>query len=94
MDGGKPLDYKILSDLNDNYIFPLIKGENRFSSAALTFGFAGFHSSFFPLIKKIIKNHPSIDYRDLIIAISKKEKANVAEELINQVVREIKKECC
>jgi len=33
------LDYKLLSDLNDNYIFPLIKGENRFSSEALTFGF-------------------------------------------------------
>ena len=43
---GRFLDYKILSDLNDKYIFPLIKGENRFSSKVLTFGFAGFHSSF------------------------------------------------
>lgn len=87
---GKPLDFKILSDLNDNYIFPLIKGENRFSSAALTFGFAGFHSSFYPLVRKIIKNYPLINYRDLIIALSKKEKVNVTEELIDQVAREIK----
>ena len=86
---GKPLDYKILSDLNDNYIFPLIKGENRFSSTALTFGFAGFHSSFYPLIKKIIQEYPSIDYRDLVIELSKKEKVNVTEELIREVVRKL-----
>ena len=86
---GKPLDYKILSDLNDNFIFPLIKGQNRFSSEALTFGFAGFHSSFFPLVQKVCKNYTTIDYRDVILALSAREKVNVTEELVKKVIEEI-----
>jgi len=86
---GKILDYKVLSDLNDNYIFPLIKGKNRFSSKALTFGFAGFHSSFFPLIQKACKKYTTLDYRDLILALSKKEKVNINEELINKTIKEM-----
>jgi len=82
---GELLDYKILSDLNDKYIFPLIKGENRFSSSALTFGFTGFHSSFFPLVEKIVKENPFLDYRDLIIELSKREKVNITEDLANEV---------
>jgi len=83
------VDYKALSDLNDNYIFPLIKGQNRFSSDSLTFGFAGFHSSFFPLIMKVCKKYPSIDYRDLVLAVSAEEKVNVTEDLVNEIVQEI-----
>jgi len=86
---GKILDYKVLSDLNDNYIFPLIKGKNRFSSEALTFGFAGFHSSFFPLVQEVCKNYTTIDYRDVILALSVREKVNVTEELVKKVVDEI-----
>jgi 4-hydroxy-2-oxovalerate aldolase len=86
---GKPLDYKVLSDLNDDYIFTLIKGQNRFSSEALTFGFAGFHSSFFPLIQKACKKYTTIDYRDLILALSAREKVNVTEELVKKAVEEI-----
>jgi len=86
---GRLLDYKILSDLNDKYIFPLIKEENRFSSEELTFGFAGFHSSFFPLILKVCKKYPSIDYRDIILAVSAEEKVNVTEELVNKAIKKI-----
>jgi len=86
---GKSLDYKVLSDLNDNYIFPLIKGQNRFSSEALTFGFAGFHSSFFPLIQKVCEKYTTIDYRDVILALSAREKVNVTEELVKKAVKEI-----
>ena len=86
---GKPLDYKVLSDLNDDYIFPLIKGQNRFSSEALTFGFAGFHSSFFPLIQKICKKYNTIDYRDVILALSAREKVNVTEELVRRIVKDL-----
>lgn len=86
---GKYLDYKILSDLNDKYIFPLIKGKNRFSSKALTFGFAGFHSSFFPLIMKVCNKYPSIDYRDVVLAVSAEEKVNITEELIDKVIKKI-----
>lgn len=82
----------MLSDLNDKYIFPLIKGENRFSSEALTFGFAGFHSSFFPLIQKVGKRYPSLDYRDIVLAVSAKEKVKVTEKLVNKVFEEILKE--
>jgi 4-hydroxy-2-oxovalerate aldolase len=88
---GKHLDYKILSDLNDNYIFPLIKKENRFSSEAITFGYSGFHSSFFPLIKKVSKKYPSIDYRNLVINLCKKEKVNVTEDLIENIARKMLK---
>lgn len=84
---GRFIDYKILSDLNDKYIFPLIKGENRFSSKALTFGFAGFHSSFFPLIMKVCKKYPSIDYRDVVLAVSAEEKVNVTEDLIEKIIQ-------
>ena len=89
---GKLLDYKILSDLNDEYIFPLIKGENRFSSEALTFGFAGFHSSFFPLIQKVREKYPFLDYRDIVLEVSKKEKVKVTEKLVDKVCEEILKE--
>jgi len=86
---GRLLDYKLLSDLNDNYIFPLIKGENRFSSQAITFGFAGFHSSFFPLIKKVCIKYPSVDYRDVVLEVSLKEKVKVTEDLIEEVIKNI-----
>lgn len=86
---GRILNYKILSDLNDKTIFPLIKGENRFSSSALTFGFAGFHSSFFPLIEKEIKENPFLDYRDIIIELSKREQVNVTERLIQEVIEDL-----
>lgn len=82
---GELLDYKILSDLNDEIIFPLIKGENRFSSKAITFGLAGFHSGFYPIIENIIQNNPSIDYRDLIIAVSKIEKEKVNKKLVEKI---------
>ena len=84
---GRFLDYKILSELNDKYIFPLIKGENRFSSKALTFGFAGFHSSFFPLVMKVCKKYPSVDYRDVVLAVSAEEKINVTEDLIENIIK-------
>ena len=86
---GKILNYKVLSDLNDNYVFPLIKAQNRFSSEALTFGFAGFHSSFFPLVQKVCKNYTTIDYRDVILALSAREKVNVTEELVKKAVEEV-----
>ena len=86
---GKPLDYKVLSDLNDHYIFPLIKGQNRFSSEALTFGFAGFHSSFFPLVQKVCKNYTTIDYRDVILALSAREKVNVTEKLVRRIAKDL-----
>lgn len=82
---GKLLDYKILSDLNDKTIFPLIKSVNRFSSKEITFGFAGFHSGFYPIIEDIVQNNPSIDYRDLIIAVSKIEKEKVNKKLVEKI---------
>jgi len=89
---GKPLDYKVLSDLNDNYIFPLIKGQNRFSSEALTFGFAGFHSSFFPIVQKVVREYPSVDYRDLVIKLNIEEKVNVTEELVRRITKDLSSE--
>ena len=85
----KKLDYKILPDLNDKYIFPLIKRENRFSSKALTFGFAGFHSGFYPIIENIIQNNPSIDYKDLIIAVSKIEKVKVNKIFVEEIANNL-----
>lgn len=83
------LDYKILSELNDQIIFPLIKGENRFSSKAITFGFAGFHSNFFPLIEKINKKYPQIDYRDIILEVSKIEQTNLTEEIVEKAASKL-----
>ncbi len=83
------LDYKILSDLNDNTIYPLLKGVNRFSSEELTFGYSGFHSGFYPLVKKVMENYKHIDVRDLIIAMSEKEKVAVDEQLIIEVAESL-----
>lgn len=76
------LDYKKLSDLNDSVIYPLIGNENRFSTEAITFGYAGFHSSFYPLVKDVAANYPDIDIRDLVIKVSEKEKINLTKDLI------------
>ena len=86
---GKLIDYKILSDLNDEIIFPLIKGKNRFPSKAITFGFAGFHSGFYPIIENIIQNNPTIDYRDLVIAVSKIEKEKVNKKLVEEIANSL-----
>lgn len=80
------VDYKIISELNDKLIFPLIKGENRFSSKAITFGYSGFHSSFFPIVENVIKKNPNLDYRDIIMEISKINQVNVNEEIAEKAV--------
>jgi len=87
----KSLDYKILSGINDKYIFPLIKEKNRFSSKELTFGYAGFHSNFFPLILRKLEKHPQLDYREIIFAISKKEKIYVTDKLVEEVINKMLK---
>jgi len=88
---GLSLDYKKLSDLNDKYIFPLIKKENRFSSKNLLCGLTGFHSGNFSLIVEAIKKHPYIDYRDLVIAITKKEKIRISESIIESTAESLLK---
>ncbi len=81
------IDFKKLSDMQEQYIYPLIKEENRFSSEAITFGTAGFHSSFFNLIKDVNKKYPQLDYRDIILAVSIREKVNLTEDLIEEVIK-------
>jgi 4-hydroxy-2-oxovalerate aldolase len=82
------LNYKKLSDINDKYIFPLIKNENRFSSSAITYGAAGFHSSFSNLIEEASQKYPKIDYRDIILAVSEQEKVNLNADLIDKIIKE------
>lgn len=82
------LDYKKLSDLNDKYIYPLIKEEHRFSTQAITFGLAGFHSSFFGIIKKVSNKFPGIDYRDVVLAVSAIEKVNLSSDLVEKIIKE------
>ncbi len=85
------VDYKIISQLNDELIFPLIKGENRFSSKAITFGYAGFHSSFFPIVENVVEKNPNLDYRDIIMEISKINQVNVNEEIAEKAVANLLK---
>jgi 4-hydroxy 2-oxovalerate aldolase len=89
---GDDVDYKVLSDLNDECIFPLIKGENRFCSKNLTFGFAGFHSGFYDVITKAVSKYPNIDYRDLVVSVSSKEKINVTEDLVEEVAEDLSRQ--
>lgn len=83
------LDYKVLSDLNDEVVYPLISRENRFSTEALTFGYAGFHSGFYPLVLAAMKNVGGIDARDLIVELCRKERVSVDEKLVDDTLREI-----
>jgi 4-hydroxy-2-oxovalerate aldolase len=83
------LDYKILSDLNDQVVYPLISGENRFSTEALTFGYAGFHSGFHPLVLEAMKNVSGIDPRDLIVELCRKERVSVDRKLVDDTLNEI-----
>lgn len=83
------LDYKILSDLNDTTIYPLLETTNRFSSQELTFGYAGFHSGFFPIVEKVMQQYEMLDVRDVIIALSAKEQVAVSENLVEETAESL-----
>jgi len=38
---------------------------------------------------KVCKKYPSIDYRDVVLAVSAEEKVNITEELIDKVIKKI-----
>ncbi len=80
-------DYKILSALNDEVIFPMLSEKNRFSTDEIVCGYSGLHSSFLPIIKKksLEKN---VDYRDVIIKVCKKEMVNITEKIIDETILE------
>lgn len=79
------IDYKILSQLNDEVIHPMLGSENRFSSESIIAGYAGLHSSFLPMIKKK-SAEKNVDYRDVIIRVCEKDMINVTEELVEAVI--------
>lgn len=82
------IDYKILADLNDNYIYPLIKDDHRFSSSAIIGGYAGFHSGFLPMVKRKSEENNK-DFRDVIIKLCEKEKINVTEDLVDDILKDM-----
>lgn len=81
------LDEKKMLKDREEYIYPLIKDINRFSSDAITFGRAGFHSSYSGLIKEVSEKYPELDYKDVIIKVSEHEKVNLTKELIEKIIK-------
>ncbi len=83
------VDFLKLSDVGERYIQPRTnrKGRNRLDVVA---GFAGFHSSFLPLVMKYAGQH-EIDPARLIIEVSKKNRIHVDAVLIEQVIQDIKR---
>lgn len=82
------IDFLKLLDVGETYIQPRLKRKGR-QRLDVVAGFAGFHSSFLPLVTKCAKQY-EVDPAVLMIEVSKKERVSVNEGLLNEVAKEIK----
>ena len=81
------LDWKKLQDTASRYVDPLKKGEED-KNLETVFGYAGFHSGFEPIIDRVLNENRerAVDKRDLIIELCRREKINVDEKLVTEVL--------
>ena len=86
------LDWKKLQDTAENYVYPLKHKWELAGNMESIFGFAGFHSGFEGLVDKsmaALSGDLQIDKRDVIIALSDREKINVTDRIVDEVIREM-----
>lgn len=81
------INEKKLMTISEELIKPL-KKEVGINSINIISGFAGFHSSYLPIVEKYSEKY-SVDLRDLIIKLCQIEQANVTEELVERIAKQL-----
>ena len=84
------LDWKKLQDTATRYVDPL-KKSGGVDNLEMIFGYAGFHSGFDSIIDRVLNENreKAVDKRDLIIELCRREKINVDERLVKEVLDEM-----
>jgi len=84
------LDWKKLQDTAAKYVDPL-KKDWGISNLEMIFGYAGFHSSFEPIVDSALSDKAKalIDKRDLIIKLCDREQINVNEKIAKEIIDEM-----
>jgi 4-hydroxy 2-oxovalerate aldolase len=87
MGTGDRLDWKKLQDTASKYVDTL-KANMGISNLEMIFGYAGFHSGFETLIDRALneKAGERIDKREVIIRLCEREKINVDENLVKEIL--------
>ena len=80
------VNLKNLYDLADQYVSPI--WNHGVDSLDIVMGSADFHSSFLNIIEKFA-NLYKLDKRDLMMAVTKLEKENINEQIVEKVAHEI-----
>jgi len=81
------VNLKEIMDLGDLVINPLIKNKTL-DSMAITSGYARFHSSFTPKVKKYASKY-NVDTRDLIVKLCQEDLINAPEDLLEKFGQEL-----
>lgn len=76
-----------LMDISEQLIKPL-KKERGWDPINISSGYAGFHSSYLPIITKY-SNKYSVDSRELIISLCEIDQVNASEELVERIAKKI-----
>lgn len=80
--------YSLLQFIEED-LLPIFEPKSGITPLDLTFGFAGFHSSYLPLFKKIAEEEQT-DLKKLIVEVSKEEKSNPSEDMIRTFAKALK----
>lgn len=81
------INEKRLMDISQQLIKPL-KKDSGWDPINISAGYAGFHSSYLPIIKKYSKQY-SVDPRELILGLCEIDQVNASEELVERIAKRL-----
>ncbi len=81
------LNEKILQNVGQRFIQPLLR-RRGIDPIALTSGYALFHSSFFPRVRKAAEKY-RVDVRDLIVQLCEEDRVNAPTSLIESLAQNL-----
>ena len=79
-----------LLDFSENFVKPLLK-QKGIDAVSLVSGYAQFHSSYLPIVKKYAERY-KIDPRRLIVELCKIDVVNAPEVIVQQIADKLEKE--
>jgi 4-hydroxy-2-oxovalerate aldolase len=79
-----PMDISSIMNLSEKYIDPIMKKQLNVDSLGIMSGYAKFHSSFLNFITQSALKH-NVDSRKLIVEVSRREKIDVTESLVDML---------
>jgi len=85
-----PIDFRMVLELGDSYVQPLLKAAGHLPLDVVA-GFADFHSSYMHHIMKYSSKY-KVDPILLILEITKVDKVNVNENVLDRIAQNIKRE--